>query len=74
MEQLKHAIAMAGGVTALARELNIGQPRISNWLTRGVPDGWLDALSLRYPMPSQAAPKATQFPSPAAIAQEVSHG
>ena len=51
MEQLKHAIAMAGGVTALAKELGIAQNRVSNWLTRcAVPDGWLTVLSMRYPM------------------------
>lgn len=56
MEQLQHAIDQVGGVTALAKELGIAQPRVSNWLVRGVPDGWLAVLSMRWPMPTATAP------------------
>ena len=55
MEQLQHAITEAGGVTALAKELGIAQPRVSNWLVRGVPDGWMAVLAMRWPMPTTAA-------------------
>ncbi len=55
MEQLQHAIEKAGGVTALAKELGIAQPRVSNWLVRGVPDGWMAVLSMRWPMSQDAA-------------------
>ena len=54
MEQLQHAIIEAGGVTALAKELGIAQPRVSNWLVRGVPDGWMAVLAMRWPVPSTA--------------------
>ena len=55
MEQLQHAITEAGGVTALAKALGIAQPRVSNWLVRGVPDGWMAVLAMRWPMPTTAA-------------------
>jgi hypothetical protein len=55
MEQLQHAIQEAGGVTALAKELGITQPRVSNWIARGVPDGWMAVLSLRWPLSKDAA-------------------
>ena len=58
MEQLQHAITEAGGVTALARELGIAQPRVSNWLVRGVPDGWMAVLAMRWPMPATAPTEA----------------
>lgn len=63
MEQLKHAIQQAHGVTALARALGVSQSRVSNWLTRGsVPDGWLQVIRMRYPMPeaSVISTEATQ--------------
>ena len=37
MNTLDKAIEHAGGVSALAELLDIGQPTISNWKTRGVP-------------------------------------
>ena len=55
MEQLQHAITEAGGVTALAKALGIAQPRVSNWLVRGVPDGWMAVLAMRWPMPATTA-------------------
>jgi hypothetical protein len=55
MEELKHAIQAAGGVSALARALNVSQNRVSNWLTRGsVPDGWLEVIRMRFPIASAA--------------------
>ena len=54
MEQLQYAITEAGGVTALAKALGIAQPRVSNWLVRGVPDGWMAVLAMRWPMPTPA--------------------
>lgn len=60
MEQLQHAIDQVGGVTALAKELGIAQPRVSNWLVRGVPDGWLAVLSMRWPMPTTAPAEAKE--------------
>lgn len=55
MQELKHAIQEAHGVTALARALGVSQSRVSNWLTRGsVPDGWLQVIRMRYPMPDTA--------------------
>lgn len=50
MDELKHAIKMAGGVTALARALGIKQQRISNWQSReSIPDGWLQVIRMRFP-------------------------
>ena len=60
MEQLQHAITEAGGVTALAKELGIAQPRVSNWLVRGVPDGWKAVLAMRWPVPSTAPTAHTE--------------
>lgn len=62
MDQLTYAITRAGGVRALATELGITQPRISNWIARGnVPDGWLTVLSLKYPNPpTSTTPAATE--------------
>ena len=60
MEQLQHAITEAGGVTALAKELGIAQPRVSNWLVRGVPDGWMAVLAMRWPMPATAPTEAQE--------------
>lgn len=67
MEQLQHAIKQAGGVTALAKALGIAQPRVSNWLVRGVPDGWMTVLSIRWPMVNKTRKPKTQ-------ATEVAHG
>ena len=60
MEQLQHAIDHVGGVTALAKELGIAQPRVSNWLVRGVPDGWMAVLAMRWPMPTTTAAEAKE--------------
>lgn len=61
MEELKHAIQAASGVTALARALGVSQSRVSNWLTRGsVPDGWLQVIRMRYPINAPAADTTTQ--------------
>lgn len=61
MEELKHAIHAASGVTALARALGVSQSRVSNWLTRGsVPDGWLQVIRMRYPIPDTATPTHTE--------------
>jgi hypothetical protein len=64
MDELKHAIQAAGGVSALARALSVSQSRVSNWLTRdSVPDGWLEVIRMRFPMPTAtdaAQPMAEQ--------------
>jgi hypothetical protein len=56
MDELKHAIHAAGGVSALARALSVSQSRVSNWLTRdSVPDGWLEVIRMRFPIPKEVA-------------------
>lgn len=64
MDELKHAIQTAGGVTALARALGIKQQRISNWQSReSIPDGWLQVIRIRFPRAAndpQASQRAEQ--------------
>lgn len=46
MNILEQAIQAAGGVSALAKTLDIEPNVISNWRSRGTPVGWETALSV----------------------------
>lgn len=46
MNILEQAINASGGVSALARFLNIEPTAISNWRARGIPSSWETALTL----------------------------
>lgn len=46
MNILDQSIDRAGGVSALARALDLEPNVVSNWRSRGIPDGWAKALML----------------------------
>jgi hypothetical protein len=46
MNILEQAISAAGGVTALAKILNLEPNVVSNWRARGIPASWETALIL----------------------------
>ncbi len=46
MKILDLSIKAAGSVSALAKQLNLEPNVISNWKSRGVPDGWATALKV----------------------------
>jgi len=48
MNSLEIAIMAAGGVTKLAEKLDVKPNRIHNWRVRGVPDGWLSLIRIKY--------------------------
>jgi len=48
MNSLEVAILACGGVTRLAEKLDVKPNRIHNWRTRGVPDGWLSVLRIKF--------------------------
>jgi uncharacterized protein YjcR len=48
MNSLEIAIQAAGSVTKLAEKLDVKPNRIHNWRTRGVPDGWLSLIRVKY--------------------------
>jgi uncharacterized protein YjcR len=48
MNSLEIAIMAAGGVTKLAEKLDVKPNRIHNWRTRGVPDGWLSLIKIKF--------------------------
>jgi len=48
MNSLEIAIQAAGSVTKLADKLDVKPNRIHNWRTRGVPDGWLGLIKVRF--------------------------
>ena len=57
---LDHAIAVAGGVTALAGALGVSVPTVSTWKRRGLPTVWHGALVKRY---GRRKPKAKAVPT-----------
>jgi uncharacterized protein YjcR len=57
MNSLEIAIMAAGGVTKLAEKLDVKPNRIHNWRTRGVPDGWLSLIRIKYKRQIAAAKK-----------------
>lgn len=48
MDFLEIAIKASGGVTKLAEKLDVKPNRIHNWRTRGVPDGWLSLIRIKF--------------------------
>jgi len=48
MNNLEIAIKTCGGVTKLAEKLDVKPNRIHNWRTRGVPDGWLSLIRIKF--------------------------
>lgn len=46
MNILESSITAAGGVSALARALHLEPNVVSNWRSRGIPEGWATALGL----------------------------
>ena len=57
MNSLEIAIMAAGSVTKLAEKLDVKPNRIHNWRTRGVPDGWLSLIRVKYKNQIAAAKK-----------------
>jgi uncharacterized protein YjcR len=57
MNSLEVAILACGGVTRLAEKLDVKPNRIHNWRTRGVPDGWLSVLRIKFKREIAAAKK-----------------
>ena len=57
MNSLENAIMAAGSVTKLAEKLDVKPNRIHNWRTRGVPDGWLSLIRVKYKKQIAAAKK-----------------
>jgi len=57
MNSLEIAIMAAGGVTKLAEKLDVKPNRIHNWRVRGVPDGWLSLIRIKYKKQIAAAKK-----------------
>ena len=48
MNSLEIAIEAAGGVAKLAEKLDVKPNRIHNWRVRGVPDGWLSVIRIKF--------------------------
>ena len=48
MNSLEIAIEAAGGVAKLAGKLDVKPNRIHNWRVRGVPDGWLSVIRIKF--------------------------
>lgn len=46
MNILDQSIQAAGGVSALAKSLDLEPNVVSNWRTRGIPIGWATALTI----------------------------
>jgi uncharacterized protein YjcR len=57
MNSLEIAIMAAGSVTKLAEKLDVKPNRIHNWRVRGVPDGWLSLIRIKYKRQIAAAKK-----------------
>jgi len=57
MNSLEIAIMAAGSVTKLAEKLDVKPNRTHNWRTRGVPDGWLSLIRVKYKKQIAAAKK-----------------
>ena len=71
------AISREGGVGKLAPALGIRQSRVSNWRSRQrIPEGWEQALLLRYGDGAENQPQAPASQAQAAtenVAVEVAH-
>jgi len=48
MNSLEIAIEAAGGVAKLAEKLDEKPNLIHNWRVRGVPDGWLSVIRIKF--------------------------
>ena len=48
MNSLEIAIKAEGSVARLADKLDVKPNRIHNWRARGVPDGWLALIKVRF--------------------------